>query len=100
MPVRKTPRGALAVVEVDAVKPAPSPRPRRRKARDVEKAYSVPQTVAKLRRLADAIESGKRFAIMVAGERVFVPADAVFNIAHEREGDAEEVEFQFTWKRR
>ncbi len=98
MPVRKKPRVTQAAVEADAAKP--SPRPSRRKPRDVEKAYSVPQTVAKLRRLADAIETGKRFAIMVAGERVFVPADAVFNIAHEREGDTEEVEFQFTWKRR
>lgn len=74
-----------------AAKPKPS--------RDVEKAYTTKQTVAKLRRLADALEKGKRFAIQVAGERVWVPADAVFNIEHEREGKSEEVEFQFKWKR-
>lgn len=72
------------------------PRPGRPE-RDVTKAYTTAQTVAKLRRLADAIESGRRFAIMVDGERVFVPSHAVFTIEHEREGGSEEVEFQFTW---
>jgi hypothetical protein len=36
--------------------------------------------------------------IQIAGERVNIPARAVFNIEHEREGDREEVEFQFKWK--
>ena len=65
--------------------------------RDVEKAYNVSQTVAKLRRLADALEQDKPFTIQVAGERVRIPAHAVFNIEHERDGDGEEVEFQFKW---
>jgi amphi-Trp domain-containing protein len=65
--------------------------------RDVEKAYSVKQTVAKLRRLADCIETGRPFTIHVAGERIKVPATAVFNIEHEREGQTEELEFQFQW---
>ena len=42
--------------------------------RDVEKVYSTPEFVAKLRRLADALEAGERFEIRVAGERVYVPA--------------------------
>jgi amphi-Trp domain-containing protein len=42
--------------------------------RDVEKVYSTSEFVAKLRRLADALEAGKRFEIQVAGERVYVPA--------------------------
>lgn len=63
--------------------------------RDVEKQYSDADTVEKLRRLADCIESGKNFEISVAGERIYVPARAVFTIEHEREGDAEELEFQF-----
>jgi amphi-Trp domain-containing protein len=54
--------------------------------------------VAKLRRLADCLEQGKRFQIQIAGERVVVPADAVFNIEHERGKTMEEVEFQFKWK--
>ncbi|MBC2711239.1 MAG: amphi-Trp domain-containing protein [Desulfosarcina sp.] len=66
--------------------------------RDVEKAYSVKQTVAKLRRLAECMETGKPFKIQVAGERISVPATAVFNIEHEREGNGEELEFQFKWK--
>jgi amphi-Trp domain-containing protein len=65
--------------------------------RDVEKGYSVSQFAAKLRRLADALEAGERFEIQVAGERVYVPARAVFNIEHEREGNEEEIEFQLKW---
>src|SRR5215217_8033423 len=42
--------------------------------RDVEKIYSTSEFVAKLRRLADALETGERFEIQVAGERVYVPA--------------------------
>ena len=48
--------------------------------RDIEKSYPVKQFVQKLRRLADAIENGKRFQIQIAGERISVPSDAVFNI--------------------
>ena len=65
--------------------------------RDVEKVYSVSQFAAKLRRLADALEAGERFEIQVAGERIYVPARAEFNIEHEREGDEEEIEFQLKW---
>jgi amphi-Trp domain-containing protein len=65
--------------------------------RDVEKVYSVSAFVAKLRRLADALEAGKRFEIQVAGERIHVPVRAVFNIEHEREGNEEEIEFQLKW---
>jgi amphi-Trp domain-containing protein len=68
------------------------------KSRDVEKQYSDAETVEKLRRLADCIESGTNFEIQVAGERIYVPARAVFTIEHEREGGDEELEFQFKWK--
>ena len=67
--------------------------------RDIEKGYANKQMVAKLRRLADCLESGKQFRIQIAGERIAVPADAVFNIEHERKGKTEEVEFQFKWNR-
>ena len=69
----------------------------KKKDRDVEKKYSVKQTVAKLRRLADCLESDKPSQIQIAGERISVPARAIFNIEHEREGNSEEVEFQFKW---
>ncbi|HVF06778.1 MAG TPA: amphi-Trp domain-containing protein [Frankiaceae bacterium] len=65
--------------------------------RDVEKMYSAADSAAKLRRLADALESGKRFRISVAGERINVPKRAEFSIEHEREDDSEEVEFQLKW---
>ncbi len=66
--------------------------------RDIEKEYSLPEFVAKLRRLADSLEAGKRFQIQIAGERIYVPARAIFNIEHEREDGAEEIEFQIKWE--
>ena len=71
----------------------------RKPQRDVEKSYTRAQFVAKLRRFADAVEQGEAFVIQIAGERVHVPARAVFNIEHERGGDGEhEIEFQMKWK--
>lgn len=66
--------------------------------RDVERNYTVPEFAAKLRRLADALESGKPFRIQIAGERFTVPQGAEISVEHEREGGAEEVEFQLKWK--
>jgi amphi-Trp domain-containing protein len=66
--------------------------------RDVEKGYSVKQFTAKLRRLADALERGRRFSIQIAGERVNVPADAEISVEHERSRSSEELEFQLKWK--
>jgi len=73
---------------------------KRKKKRDIEKTYSKRTFVAKLRRLADALERGKRFAIRVAGETVRVPAAAVVSIEHERDAGAEELEFQLRWSGR
>ncbi|MFO0115935.1 MAG: amphi-Trp domain-containing protein, partial [Betaproteobacteria bacterium] len=47
--------------------------------RDVEKEYPSTDFVAKLRRLADAIENGERFEIQIAGERIYVPVRATFS---------------------
>ena len=65
--------------------------------RDVESIASVPQFVAKLRRLADALESGERFRIQVAGLRFRVPRGAELSVEHERSEDMEEVELQMRW---
>ncbi len=65
--------------------------------RDIERNYLAKQFVAKLRRLADCIEQGKRFRIQVAGERVSIPPDAVISVEHERGASEEEVEFQLKW---
>ncbi len=70
----------------------------KRKSRDIEKTYTATQFAAKLRRLADAVETGKAFTIAVAGERLRIPAEACFNVEHEREGNTEELEFQLRWK--
>lgn len=67
--------------------------------RDVERFYSTAEVVAKLRRLADALESETPFRIQIAGERINVPARAEFSIEHERGEDEEEIEFQLKWQR-
>ena len=67
--------------------------------RDVEKGYPKADFVAKLRRLADAIEGGSRFDIQIAGERIYVPVRAQFSIEHERSDEEEEIEFQIKWPR-
>ena len=69
----------------------------KKKSIDIEKNYPTAEFVAKLRRLADALESGKRFAIMIDGERRSVPSSASFSVEHEREGKHEEIEFQVKW---
>ena len=69
----------------------------KKKERDIEKVYSTSDFVSKLRRLADALESGEAFEIQIAGERFYVPVRAVFNIEHERVGSEEEIEFQIKW---
>jgi amphi-Trp domain-containing protein len=68
-------------------------------ARDVEKVYSNAEYVAKLRRLADAIERAERFEIQIAGKRIYVPARAEFSVEHEVADAEEEIEFQIKWKR-
>ena len=67
--------------------------------RDMEKDYALPDFIAKLRRLADALETGQRFEIQIAGERISVPVRATFNIEHERGDGEEEIEFQIKWAR-
>ncbi|MBX2851567.1 MAG: amphi-Trp domain-containing protein [Phycisphaeraceae bacterium] len=66
--------------------------------RDIEKAYSNSEFVDKLRRLADSIESGENFEIQIAGERIYVPDRATFNIEHERGDGDHEIEFQIKWQ--
>ncbi len=65
--------------------------------RDVERVYATGDVVAKLRRLADALESDKPFRIQIAGERIRVPRRARFSVEHERSDDEEEIEFQLKW---
>ena len=69
-----------------------------RPKRDIEKDYPASQFVAKLRRLADAIQKARRFQIQIAGVRVSIPPDAIINIEHERGAKQEEIEFQLKWK--
>ena len=70
---------------------------KKKRTRDIEKNYPVKQFVKKLLRLADCIEQGQMFQIQVAGERISIPAAAIINIEHERNGSVEELEFQLRW---
>ncbi len=69
-----------------------------KKDRDIEKSYSTKEFVAKLRRLTDKLEKEEKFEIQIAGERIYVPVRADYNIEHEREGSTEEIEFQIKWE--
>jgi amphi-Trp domain-containing protein len=66
--------------------------------RDVEKEYPKEEFIAKLRRLADAIENNERFEISIAGKRIYVPMRATFTVEHEKSAEEEEIEFQIKWK--
>ncbi len=74
------------------------PAVKRKRQRDIEKNYPTRKFIEKLRRLADALESGKPFRIQIAGERISIPADASISLEHERSSSGEEVEFQLKWK--
>ena len=67
--------------------------------RDIEKSYPLPEFISKLRRLADALENNERFEIQIAGERVYVPVRATYNIEHEYDNEHEEIEFQIKWSK-
>jgi len=69
-----------------------------KKNRDIEKDYPKQQFIKKIRRLADALESGKKFRIQIAGEKITIPDNAIINVEHERSKNAEEIEFQLKWK--
>ncbi len=70
----------------------------KKRARDIEKVYSVKKFAEKLRRLADALEAGEQFRIQVAGKRVNVPRDAAISIEHDRGDGEEEIEFKLMWE--
>jgi amphi-Trp domain-containing protein len=67
--------------------------------KDVEKSYSNKEVIAKLRRLADALEEEKTFEIQIAGERIYIPPYASIEFEYQREGEEEEVEIELKWKK-
>lgn len=66
---------------------------------DVEKSYTTTEVIAKLRRLADALEQEKTFEIQIAGERIYIPPYATIEFEYERTADGEEVEIEISWRR-
>lgn len=66
---------------------------------DVEKSYSNRENAAKLRRLADSLEQGKAFEIQIAGNRIYVPANAEIEFEYTREGDEQEIEIEIKWEK-
>jgi amphi-Trp domain-containing protein len=67
--------------------------------KEVEKSYSTKEVVAKLRRLADALEQENAFEIQIGGKRIYIPHYATVEFEYEREGDEEEVGIELKWKR-
>lgn len=67
--------------------------------KDVEKKYATREVVAKLRRLADALEQGTTFEIQIAGERIYVPSYATVEFEYQRQGNEEEMEIEIKWEK-
>ncbi len=65
---------------------------------EVEKEYSVKETVAKLRRLADCLENGEAFEIQLDGNKIHMPVDVEMSIEYDSEGEEHELEFKFVWE--
>jgi amphi-Trp domain-containing protein len=63
---------------------------------EVEKGYGREETIAKMRRLVEALEKGETFQIQVAGQRINVPPTA--DIVFEFEASPEEYEFEIEIK--
>jgi amphi-Trp domain-containing protein len=68
-----------------------------RKSNDAEKSYSNKESIAKLRRLAEALEKGEPYEIQIAGKRIYVPADATVSFEFEQEGDEMELDVEVKW---
>ena len=66
---------------------------------EVEKEYSLTDTVAKLRRLANCLEKGEPFEIQVSGNRIYMPVNVEIKIEYENEGSEHELDFQFKWEK-
>ncbi len=64
---------------------------------EIKKGYSALEFAFRLRRLADALEKNEAFAIKFAGEKIYIPHNAQFNIEYERDGSSEEIEFEIKW---
>ena len=67
---------------------------------DVEKSYPAKAVAAKLRRLAEALENGTNFEIMIAGNRITVPPDAMIEFEYESTEDGEQIEIELEWKKK
>jgi amphi-Trp domain-containing protein len=71
-----------------------------KKKNDREKRYRNPDVGRKLRRLADALESGATFVVQIDGQRVRVPGDASVELEYESRGANHEIEIEISWKSR
>ena len=65
--------------------------------RDVTVSRGTKQTIALLRRVALALESGKSWRTSVDKQVLVVPKDAEFSVEHESEGNEHCLELQFRW---
>jgi hypothetical protein len=65
-----------------------------------ESSCEAGEFAAILRRVANAVEAGETFGLMLEGEQVSVPAGGAFVIEHEGEGEGEGegISFRIRWK--
>ncbi len=73
---------------------------KRARNRDVTRTVAKAAFIRQLRRLADRLERGGRFSVVVGKERVNLPDDVRCSVEHEREDRTEELEFQLHWTRK
>ena len=68
--------------------------------KEIEKSYSRKAVAAKLRRLADSLESNRTFQIQIAGERIHILPSATVECEYARDGVEEEVDIEVKCRRK
>jgi amphi-Trp domain-containing protein len=64
---------------------------------EIKKEYPIEELAAKLRKLADGLESGGLLEMEIAGHPVRIPTDAEILVEYERGEGEEEFEIQIKW---
>lgn len=70
-----------------------------KKRSELEKAYSLKEVKAKIKRLLKNLGDNESGRIQVDGQSIHIPAEAHVSVAYEKSGNSHELEFQITWKK-
>ncbi|NJR40642.1 MAG: amphi-Trp domain-containing protein [Leptolyngbyaceae cyanobacterium CSU_1_4] len=66
-------------------------------ALELEQSYSKEEIISELRRLADALEQGQPFEMMLDGTQIQVPPDVTVEFEYEENEEEHELEIEFKW---